>query len=141
MRLKEYLDELTKLHTKPHELALGAGVGAFIAILPTPGFNVLLALLVLLVAPRISKLALFAALAIFNPLVTIPFHAASLWLGNQLFAAEPVVEVTLLEGFFAWTRRYLVGNLIVASVSALVVAILTYTVALLVATMSTRRSR
>jgi uncharacterized protein (DUF2062 family) len=115
-KLKAYLAELQASRSSDHEIALGFTIGTFISILPTPGFNILLGALVMALYPRINKLAIFGAMAFYNPIVMIPFYWASYALGSAMFSAVPVVlyDVVILDQAYDFTRRYLVGNLIVA---------------------------
>jgi hypothetical protein len=94
-RARAYVRALTAVRTSNHQLALGFAVGTFISVLPTPGFNILLGFVAVAAYPRINKLSLFGAMA----------------------GAEPTVEfdVVIVNEVYNFTRRYLVGNLIVAS--------------------------
>ena len=71
-RLKQHFIELTKIHTSPHSIAVGFALGTFIAILPIPGFHILLALLIVFIYENINKVALFAAFIVWNPFM-LPF--------------------------------------------------------------------
>lgn len=121
-KIEAYLRALAAVRTTDHELALGFAVGTLISVLPTPGFNIVLGFVVLAAYPRLNKLSLFGAMAIFNPLVMVPFHWASYALGDLLFGAEPTVEVDVMivDRVYNFTRRYLVGNVLVAALTAAV---------------------
>lgn len=116
-RARAYVRALTAVRTSHHQLALGFAVGTFISVLPTPGFNILLGFVAVAAYPQLNKLSLFGAMAVFNPLVMVPFHWLSYEIGDALFGAEPTVEfdVVIVNEVYNFTRRYLVGNLIVAS--------------------------
>lgn len=119
---KKHMDEVMKTKTSPHSIALGFAIGVLIAILPTPGFSVLLGVLIVLIFKDISKYSLFIALAIFNPIFMIPFYILSYYIGNLLFSTEPVIvfNVVFWDAVYNYTRRYLVGNVIVAVVTSFV---------------------
>lgn len=121
-KLKEHFENVLKVKNSPHEVGLGFAVGVLIAILPTPGFSVLLGVLIILVYKKISKYSLFGALAIFNPFFMIPFYYLSFKIGNMIFGAEPVLRynIVFLNVVYNYTRRYLIGNLIVAIFFALI---------------------
>lgn len=119
-QLKERLKAALSGRSSDHEIALGFTVGTAISILPTPGFNILLGALFIAVYPRVNKLAVFGAMAVYNPIVMIPFYWASYQLGALLFGADPVVhyDVVVLDQAFEFTRRYLIGNLIVTAITS-----------------------
>lgn len=119
-QLKARLKEMLSARSSPHEIALGFTIGTFISILPTPGFNLLLGALVVAVYPHVNKLAVFGAMAFYNPIVIIPFYWASYKMGSLIFGLNPVIhyDVVVISEAYDFTRRYLVGNLIVASVTS-----------------------
>jgi uncharacterized protein (DUF2062 family) len=119
-QLKARLKEMLSARSSPHEIALGFTIGTFISILPTPGFNLLLGALVIAIYPHVNKLAVFGAMAVYNPIIMIPFYWASYQLGALLFGDDSVVhyDVVVLDQAFDFTRRYLIGNVIVACVTS-----------------------
>lgn len=119
-QLKERLKAALSGHSSDHEIALGFTVGTAISILPTPGFNLLLGALFIAVYPHVNKLAVFGAMAVYNSIFMIPFYWASYQLGALFFGADPVFhyDVVVLNQAFDFTRRYLVGNLIVTAVTS-----------------------
>lgn len=128
VKLQEQIEELSKTHSTPHEIAIGFAIGILIAILPTPGISVLLAALVILIYKRVNKFSLFGALAVFNPFTMIPFYIASFAIGDMIFGTEEVVlfKFVFLNTVYNYTRRYLIGNLIVAIVTAIIGYIVMY---------------
>lgn len=117
-----YVEEISKMDSTPHEIALGFAIGAFIAILPTPGFSVLLGVLVSVMYKNINKYSLFGALALFNPIFMIPFYTLSYQIGDFLLSAQPITtfEIVFLNTVLTYTKRYLLGAAIVASVGAVI---------------------
>ena len=91
-QIQERLKAALSGHSSDHEIALGFTVGTAISILPTPGFNLLLGALFIAVYPRVNKLAVFGAMAVYNPVFMIPFYWASYQLG-ALFS-EPIRSST-----------------------------------------------
>ncbi|MCB9362079.1 DUF2062 domain-containing protein [Candidatus Woesearchaeota archaeon] len=110
-RLKEHFHEMLRLKTTPHEIALGFAVGSFIAIMPTPGFNILLALAVIAIYNKISKVAIFGSFIIWNPLVLIPLYTGAFAIGNMIFTGEPTLIFSFewLNAIYAFSRRFLIG--------------------------------
>ncbi len=121
-QIKARLKEMLSARSSAHEIALGFTIGTFISILPTPGFNLLLGALVVAVYPHVNKLAIFGAMAFYNPIVIIPFYWASYKMGSLIFGLNPVIhyDVVLVSEAYDFTRRYLVGNLIVAVITSAV---------------------
>jgi len=119
-KLKEHFKEIAKTKTDPHYIALGFALGALLAILPTPGFSILLGLAIIVIYPKISKYALLIAMVVFNPLVNIPLYILSFKIGNMLFSSEPIIKynIVILNTLYNFSRRFLVGNIIIASTDA-----------------------
>lgn len=117
---KYYVDEIYRLNSTPHEIALGFSIGAFIAILPTPGFSVLIGVLIAILYKKINKYALFGALALFNPIMMIPLYTLSYKIGDLFLSTQPITtfEIIFLNTVLTYTKRYLLGAVIVASIGS-----------------------
>ncbi|MCR9141298.1 MAG: DUF2062 domain-containing protein [bacterium] len=117
-RISNHLREVLKLKTSPQAIAWGFTLGACISVLPTIGFGVLIGIVLTLFFKRISKIALFAGLAIWNPLTLIPLYSLSFFIGDAIFGDAPVrtFELAWMNEVMTFTRRFLVGNLIVTTV-------------------------
>lgn len=115
-KLKKYFHDVIKIKTSPHSIAFGFALGSFIAILPTPGFSVLVGLVLIFLFKSISKLSMFVSFAFWNPIFQIPIYLLSWRIGNFMFRNESVESYSfvLLDQFFYYTRRYLIGNFIIA---------------------------
>lgn len=115
-KLKQHFHDLFKLQKSPESLAMGFALGTLIAILPTFGFGILIGLLVILVFEKISKLSMLVSFAFWNPLLLAPLSVLSYKLGDILLGTEPIIDykLTVLQNFFVFTKRYLLGNLIIA---------------------------
>ncbi len=112
----------------PHDIALGLSLGTFIALLPTFGFSILLALLFIFIFPHINRPAVFFSLVVWNPIVQIPIYAMSLQLGSFLFEAAPLVQykIEILNQLYSFTRKFLVAHLIITITFTIVVYISSY---------------
>jgi uncharacterized protein (DUF2062 family) len=121
-KLKNHFNKVIRIKKSPHSIALGFAVGSFIALLPTPGFGYLLAFLITITYPRINKFALFAALLLWNPLLLAPAYMLSYRLGDIIFGDIEVVkyDIVLLDQAYNFTRRLLVGSLLIASLISLI---------------------
>ncbi|MCA9919519.1 MAG: DUF2062 domain-containing protein, partial [Anaerolineales bacterium] len=98
-----------------------------ISLLPTPGVNMALALL-LASWFRLHKATVLLSLAIWNVFVTAPFFALSYRLGNWLFPAPATASVAeqWQAQVISFVQGFLVGNLIIAGL----VTAVSYTIAL-----------
>lgn len=126
---KEKAESLLKADISAHNQALGFAVGTFISLLPTPGFNFALALL-LASWFRLHKATVVLSLAIWNVFVTAPIFALSYRLGNWLFPAPATASVTTQwqAQVISFVQGFLVGNLIIA----VGVTAVSYTIVLLI---------
>jgi uncharacterized protein (DUF2062 family) len=113
-KLKRHFVEVLRTKTSDRSVALGYALGTFIAILPTPGFNIFLGLIFVAIFKRINKLSVVVAMAIWNTATLIPIYWLSLEIGNMIFGDLPKVEfeIELLDQVFQYTLRFFVGNVI-----------------------------
>ncbi|MCB8981311.1 MAG: DUF2062 domain-containing protein [Ardenticatenaceae bacterium] len=124
---KEKVTTLLNAEASAQNQAMGFAVGTFISLLPTPGFNFALALL-LASWFRLHKATVLLSLAIWNVFVTAPFFALSYRLGNWLFPAPATTSVTAQwqAQVISFVQGFLVGNLIIAGL----VTAVSYTIVL-----------
>lgn len=115
-RLKNHFRKIIKIKKSPHSIALGFAIGTFISILPTPGLNILIGLLVVLVYKNVNKFSLFGAIVFWNTLTMAPIYFLSYKVGNLFFGSAPVVNYNLaiLNKIYYFSRRFLVGSFIMA---------------------------
>lgn len=126
--LKQKWADLLLGEFTPHSIALGFSLGTIAALLPTFGFSILLALVLMFVFPHINRPAIFFALVVWNPVVQIPIYALSIHLGGELFGNMPVVKynIEVLNQAYSFTKRFLVAHLIVTIVCTISVYVLSY---------------
>ncbi len=115
-KLRKHFREVLKIKKTPQSIAMGFAIGTFLAILPTPGFSILLGFLLVLIFEKINKFSLIGAMAFWNPITLIPIYYISYHIGNFFMTDAPVVvyRFVLLNQLFRFTRRFLIGNLILA---------------------------
>jgi uncharacterized protein (DUF2062 family) len=121
LRVKNHFLKILELKMTPEEIALGFAVGTFIEILPSFfGIDYLLALLVILVYPKISKVSLFTSLIVLNMFILYPIHYLNYYIGNLIFSGEPVIylNIEFWDNLINVSRRFLVGSLITAPIFA-----------------------
>lgn len=117
----ELHDAFAETYT-PRQLAGSFALGTFITMLPTFGAGLLLFVVIVAVTDWVSKLALFASVVVFNPLVKWGVYAASFTLGVLLLGpveGSAVADISLSAGP-AIVARLLVGNLLLAVVATVV---------------------
>ena len=105
-------------HT-PREIAASFAIGTFITMLPTLGTGLLLFVVIAFLFSRINRIALFASVLVFNPMVKWGVYAASFTLGVFLLGPVPgisMADVSLTAGPDI-VIRLVVGNLILAVVA------------------------
>lgn len=119
-RIRAELRDAFKETYTPRQVAASFALGTFITMLPTFGTGLLLFVVIIAVTDRVSKLALFASVVVFNPLVKWGVYAASFTLGVFLFGPVEGVTVTdvSLSAAPAIVVRLLVGNLLLAVIAA-----------------------
>lgn len=78
--LREKIVRLLQLNNTPHEIALGVGIGAFIAIMPLYGLHTVMVILFALIIPRVNKIAILLGTNVSLP-PTVPFIT---WIGYNI---------------------------------------------------------
>ena len=121
-KIKKHFHEVLEIKTTPNEIALGFAVGTGIALLPTFGLGFLIGLLVVLIFKNVSKLSMLIAFAVWNPLFLIPITTLSYFIGDMILADEPITRFRfeLLNQFYTYSLRYLIGNLIITIIATVV---------------------
>ena len=79
-KFKEILVKLIHQHNSPHEIALGAGIGAFISVLPVYGLHTVLVILAAIIVRPANKVAIFLGTNLSLP-ITLPFIT---WAGYEI---------------------------------------------------------
>ncbi|MFH0918434.1 MAG: DUF2062 domain-containing protein, partial [Candidatus Omnitrophota bacterium] len=71
-KFKKILVKLIRQHSSPHEVALGAGIGAFISVLPIYGLHTILVVVAAIIVRPANKIAILLGTNLSLP-PTIPF--------------------------------------------------------------------
>ena len=131
-----FLKVLT-IKTSPHAIALGFAISTFILIFPTLGVAVPIVIIVTLTYPKINKIAALAAVAVWNPFVTIPLYGLSYKLGYALLPNIPPLglDMAFIDRIYSLSLRFLVGN----SIFAVILSLASYIIIRTVATLYQRR--
>jgi uncharacterized protein (DUF2062 family) len=120
----------------PHHIALGASIGMFVGLTPTPGVQMLLVLAIYYVCRPVftfNRPAGLAAVYVSNPLTAVPlawlsYQVGRLFVGGDLTRAE--LEALLVHDGVGWWEAfthlvvdlgwaYLIGSLVVAAAGGL----------------------
>ena len=115
----------------PHQVATSFSLGVFITMLPTLGVGLIVFLVIAYLSTWINKVALFASVLVFNPVVKWGVYAGSLALGFFLLGPVEVGSGgnVSAEGGQAVLIRLLVGNIILAVVAAVAGYVVVYRLA------------
>lgn len=116
-RISESLRGAIAEDRTPRETAGSFALGTFITMLPTLGTGLLLFAVIAVLFDRVSRIALFASVVVFNPVVKWGVYAASFALGSLLLGpAEGTSPATVsLDAGPDILARLLLGNLILAA--------------------------
>jgi len=127
----KYFMNVVKIEKTPHSIALGFAVGTFIAIFPTAGLDIPIAILAMLIYPKMNKLSLFGSFLFWNPLFSLPVILLSYKIGGLLFANAAMTEYSSfwLNQFIDISRKLLVGLVI----NAIIISTLSYFIVRLIA--------
>jgi len=117
-KVKKHFQEVIELKTSPHEIALGFAIGTAIAVLPLFALEPFLIGLAILLFKKISKISLILAFVVWNPFISALLIPISYSIGDLLLPGEPIItfRYELLNQVFIYTRRYILGSIILAAV-------------------------
>jgi uncharacterized protein len=131
-KFKKILVQLLRRHNSPHEIALGAGIGAFICVLPLYGLHTVLVVLAALLVRPANKIAIFLGTNLSLP-PTIPFITwAAYEIGRLMFdEALPPLNWEFFKQltFQKVTKLYwplFLGSLVLGLISGCAVYLLTF---------------
>lgn len=121
-RLRRYRDRIRdelvaafrEDHT-PHQIAASFAIGVFITSLPTGGLGIGLFFVFVAIWSSISKPAIFASIAVLNPVVKPAVYFASYQVGSLVLRSGSVHSgETTAESALLALRQLLLGNVVVA---------------------------
>lgn len=107
-----------------HQIAGSFALGTFITMLPTWGFGLLAFFALIYVTDRINRVALFASVLVFNPMVKWGVYGASVALG--IFLLGSIEGGTSGDTARAVVLRLLVGNFILACLATVLSYLVVY---------------
>ena len=96
-KIKKHFHEVLRIKTKPNEIAIGFAIGTFFANFPTFGLEFLIITAIIVLFKKVSKISLFLAYAVFNPLITYPLIYLDYQLGNLILGDTPIKIISALS--------------------------------------------
>ena len=131
-KVEKHFKEVLKIKASPHSIALGFAIGTAIALLPTFGLGVLIGLGILLIFKKISKVSMLFAFLIWNIFVLYPLYGLAYKIGDWILGdvAVQTYSIRFLGEFFAYSRRFLLGNLIITITFTLISYLIIYIIAI-----------
>ncbi|MFY0627755.1 MAG: DUF2062 domain-containing protein [Reichenbachiella sp.] len=96
-------------------IAISYGIGTFVALMPAPGFCTIVALILVAIFRRLSKLSVFIAILLYNAVTIIPFYWVGLLIGGFIFSEPhvPVTEIDYANILVENGKRFVVGTLVI----------------------------
>ena len=112
----------------PKQTAGSFSIGVFITMLPTLGTGLILFFVLAWAVNRINRIALFASVIVFNPVVKWGVYGSSFALGTTILGPVPGVSPTAvsLSAGPEIVIRLLVGNLILAVIATVIAYVAAY---------------
>lgn len=114
-KIKNHFKDISQIKATPREIAIGFTIGTAIAILPTFGLGPFIALLIILIFKRISKISLLFSFVVWNPFILISLYPLEYYIGDLAVGNPPTTKFKLeiLNQIFVYSAKYLIGNIIV----------------------------
>ena len=135
-RMQRYVSRVrAELHSSlteestPHQVATSFAIGTFITMLPTWGTGILVFFVLIYLFPWINKIALFASVLVFNPVVKWGVYGLSFALGFALLGPVEGFSISDTPSMSDGTDivvRLLVGNTILAIIATVVAYVVAY---------------
>lgn len=115
-RIRRELTAAFEEECTPRAVAASFAIGIFITAMPTGGLGIGLFFVFVYYWDWISKTAIFASVAVLNPLVKPFVYVGSYHLGARLLGTEPILvfEITALDWIVRVVQVLLIGNVLIA---------------------------
>ena len=127
------LCEAARMKTSAHEIALGMGVGTFIAFLPIFGFQTLLGIVLIFII-KMNKITTFIGIYLTNPITIPPVFTFNYFVGKLIVGngngLQDGISFFSLESLLAHYKPLLVGSIIVGIFAAVAAYFITYYIVL-----------
>lgn len=123
-KIKHHFSEVFREKRSPNSIGIGFSTGTFISIvLPIPLFNVLVALLVILIFERVNKIALGAAMLFWNIFTLTPVYLLSYYINKNYFGLDMplVLDLPSFKELYSLFQALFISNLILGVLISLLV--------------------
>jgi uncharacterized protein (DUF2062 family) len=126
--IKYHIDKFADERHSPHYIAIGFSLGSFVNIMlgVIPGLSLVVVLPIMLIFPKINRLAIFVALAAWNIVTLVPIYALGYLTGNFLFGPLPKIDYTSPRELLHLSGDYLTIWLLGTAIVAGAVSIMAY---------------
>jgi uncharacterized protein len=116
IKIIKQIKEILKSKSSPEYIAMGFSLGTLIAILPTPGFGIFIALFISLLFKRINKLGILVSFTVWNPVLVAPLYWLSYELGDSFFTPNPSIhfDLALFDQLYHYSGKFIFGNALIA---------------------------
>jgi uncharacterized protein (DUF2062 family) len=119
-KVKKEWQDIVQSEASADGVARAFAVGTFVGLVPIPGLDIVLTILVLRLFKQVERSPLFAAMAVWNNLVAAPFYATGYKVGDACLKLAPTaIAEKASHPTFAWLFPFAVGNFIIALVMAI----------------------
>lgn len=132
-KFKKFLDRLVHQNSSPHQIALGAGIGAFICVLPLYGLHTVLVILAMLLVRSANRIAIFLGTNL-SLTPTLPFITwGSYEIGRFMFRGDDLppldwefFKTISLQKIASLYWPLFAGSLVLGLICAVIIYGLTY---------------
>lgn len=83
-QFNKFKDRFVKIRGNPKDIALGFALGIYVALTPTMGVQMIIAVTFAAIF-RWNKIAAAAAVWVTNPLTAVPIYGLNYWVGTKVF--------------------------------------------------------
>lgn len=116
IKIFKQVKEILKSNSSPESIAMGFSLGTLIAILPTPGFGVFIALFIALFFKKLNKLGIMVSFTVWNPILVAPLYWLSYEIGDAFFRPDPSIkfDLALFDQLYHYSGKFIFGNALIA---------------------------
>jgi uncharacterized protein (DUF2062 family) len=134
LAFRDRIKDVIKLKESPHRIALAFAAGVFIGMSPLLGLHTLLGFVVAWIF-RLNPFALLAGVYITNPWTIVPIYTFSTYVGAQCLGIEQIIPkidwsdvsfINLMNDLEPLLMPYIVGTLLIGTISSIVSYIIIY---------------
>ena len=120
--------EVLKSNSSPESVSMGFSLGTLIAILPTPGFGIFIALFIAIFLKKLNKVAIVASFTFWNPIIVAPLYWLSYELGSMFFKPNPSThfDLAIFDQLYHYSGKFILGNAMIAILMSFISYLIVY---------------